>query len=174
MSYIPMHNRFAEGFVEPYSWGGMIDPLSSRVLPSRFGDEFDASALEREARAARDVAILGALRAGWAALRRGTASLAVALHPLRDRVEAWRERRNAAKELYGLDDRTLAELGLRRSEIPFVIARPVRERDQRPALPRRPVSPGNDNRPRGISPGKNNNRSRSGSDLDISPLYFVK
>src|SRR5205085_8631697 len=123
---------------------------------------FDAGALEREARAARDAAVRAALSAGWTALRRGAATLAGALHPLRDRVEAWRERRNAAKELYGLDDRALAELGLRRSEIPFVVARPVRERDQRPALQRRGASPGNDNRPR-----------RAG-ELDILPLHFVK
>jgi uncharacterized protein YjiS (DUF1127 family) len=162
MSYIPMHNRFAEGFVELYSWGGTIDPLSSRIQPSRFGSEFDAGTLEREAGAARNAAIRASLSAGWAALRRGAATLGRTLHPLRDRVEAWRERRNAAKELCGLDDRTLAELGLRRSDIPFVVARPVRERDQRPALQHRGASPGNDNRPRGDS------------ELDISPLYFVK
>jgi uncharacterized protein YjiS (DUF1127 family) len=174
MSYIPMHNRFVEGFVEPYSWGGTIDPLSSRIQPSRFGGEFDLGALEREARAARDAAIGEALRAGWTALRRGAASLAAALRPLRDRLEAWRERRNAARELCGLDDRTLAELGLRRSDIPFVVARPVRERDQRPALPRRPATAGNDNRPRRPASLDNHNRPRSDRDLDISSLYFVK
>jgi uncharacterized protein YjiS (DUF1127 family) len=162
MSYIPMHNRFAEGFVEPYSWGGTIDPLSSRVLPSRFGGEFDARTLERAARAARDAAIGAALRSSWTALRRGIARLADTLHPVRDRVEIWRERRNAAKELCGLDDRTLAELGLRRSDIPFVVARPVRERDQRRVAPMPSKTPDNDNRP------------RSEQGLDISPLYFVK
>jgi uncharacterized protein YjiS (DUF1127 family) len=162
MSYIPMHNRFAEGFVEPNSWGDSIDPLSSRVLPSRFGGEFDARTLERAARAARDAALDAALREGWTALLRGVARLAAALRPVRDRVETWRERRNAAKELCGLDDRSLAELGLRRSEIPFVVARPVRERDQRRGAPAPSKTAGNDNRP------------RSEQDLDIQPIYFVK
>jgi uncharacterized protein YjiS (DUF1127 family) len=160
MSYIPMHNRFAEGFVEPYSRGEAIDALSSRILPAP--PAVDSAELQRAARVTRNAAILAALSGGWTALRRGAATLARTLHPLRDRVEAWRERRNAAKELCGLDDRTLAELGLRRSDIPFVVARPVRERDQRPALQHRGASPGNDNRPRGDS------------ELDISPLYFVK
>ena len=84
------------------------------------------------------------------------------LHPLRARLEARRERRHAAKELCALDDRTLAELGLRRSEIPFVVARPVRQRDQRRLVPAPATSAGNDN------------QSRREQDLDISPLYFVK
>jgi uncharacterized protein YjiS (DUF1127 family) len=163
MSYIPlhnpMHNRFAEGFVEPHSWGDAIDGLSSRILPSRFGGEFDAAAVEREARAARDAAIGSALSDGWTALREAVVSV---LHPLRARLEARRERRHAAKELCALDDRTLAELGLRRAEIPFVVARPVRQRDQRRAA---------------LEPRKyagNDNQSRRDEDLDISPLYFVK
>jgi uncharacterized protein YjiS (DUF1127 family) len=162
MSHIPMHNRFAEGFVEPHSWGYTIDSLSSRILPNRFGSEFDAGTIEREARVARAAVIGAALGAGWTALRHAAATLGAALHPLRARLEARRERRHAAKELFALDDRTLAELGLRRSEISFVVARPVRERDQRRVAPERPRAAGNDNRP------------RSEDDLDISPLYFVK
>jgi uncharacterized protein YjiS (DUF1127 family) len=37
--------------------------------------------------------------------------------------EAWRERRAAVKELAALDDRTLRDLGLTRSEIEFVVGR---------------------------------------------------
>jgi len=163
MSYIPlrnpMHNRFAEGFVEPHSWGDSVDSLSSRILPSRFGDEFDAATIERAARAARDAAVGSALSNGWAALREAVISV---LHPLRARLEARRERRHAAKELCALDDRTLAELGLRRAEIPFVVARPVRQRDQRRAVAELRKPAGNDN------------QLRREDDLDISPLYFVK
>lgn len=160
MSYIPMHNRFVEGFVESHSWGDTIDSLSSRIIPARPGP--DSAAMERSARVARDEAIVAALSAGWRVLRRNVATLAGTLHPLRDRVEEWRERRNAAKELCALDDRTLAELGLRRPEIPFVVARPVRERDQRP-LPRH----------RGRTAG-NDNQSGHDDQPTISPLFFVK
>jgi len=38
-----------------------------------------------------------------------------------DRFHAWRERERAFAELSALDDRTLADLGLRRGDIPFVV-----------------------------------------------------
>jgi uncharacterized protein YjiS (DUF1127 family) len=136
MSFIPMHNRFVEGFVEPNSSGDTIDTLSSRILPGHPG--IDSETLRRDARAI--------LSAFWAALR-----------PLA-RFDAWRERRNAAKELCALDDRGLAELGLSRAEIPFVIVRPVAQRDQR--SPRR-AAPGNDNR--GVA-----------AERAILPIYIVK
>jgi uncharacterized protein YjiS (DUF1127 family) len=44
----------------------------------------------------------------------------------------WQRRRRAAEELYSLDERSLADLGITRSEIPYVLAR-APERDQRPA-----------------------------------------
>ncbi len=139
MSRTPMHNRFVEGFVESHSWGDTIDALSSP------------------------------LSTGWAALRRGAAALGGAFHPLRHRLAAWRERRNATSELCALDDRTLAELGLRRGEIPFVVARPATLRDERPtARPgRRPAAADNDNRPR---------ESQAGAERDspVLPIYFVK
>jgi uncharacterized protein YjiS (DUF1127 family) len=43
------------------------------------------------------------------------------LSALGDRFTAWRERERAFAELSALDDRTLADLGLRRSDIPFVV-----------------------------------------------------
>jgi uncharacterized protein YjiS (DUF1127 family) len=49
------------------------------------------------------------------------ATLLNALTALRDSWESWREREQAIAELSALDDRTLADLGLRRSEIPFVV-----------------------------------------------------
>jgi uncharacterized protein YjiS (DUF1127 family) len=84
------------------------------------------------------------------------------LHPMHDRIEAWRERRHAAKELCALDDRTLAELGLRRAEIPFVVARPVSQRDQRRVLPEPSAAAGNDNQP------------RHDQAPEILPIYLVK
>jgi len=151
MSFIPMHNRFAEGFIEPNSSGSVIDALSSRVLPGHPG--IDSGTLPRSARAARSAATRAALSTFWTALR------AVALDPSRARFDAWRERRNSAKELCGLDDRSLAELGLRRAEIPFVIARPVAQRDQRSG---RRASAGNDNQ-RGTE-----------HDAHVSQIYFVQ
>jgi len=44
----------------------------------------------------------------------------------------WQRRHRAAEELYALDERSLADLGITRSEIPYVLAR-VPERDPRPA-----------------------------------------
>ena len=38
-----------------------------------------------------------------------------------ERFNTWRERERAFSELNALDDRTLADLGLRRSDIPSVI-----------------------------------------------------
>jgi uncharacterized protein YjiS (DUF1127 family) len=135
MSFIPMHNRFVEGFVESNSSGDTIDTLSSRILPGRPG--VVAEDLERHARAERTAAIRAALKTLWAALR------PLVFDPPRARFDAWRERRNATRELCALDDRSLAELGLRRAEIPFVVARPVSQRDQRSGPGRRSAIAGN-------------------------------
>jgi uncharacterized protein YjiS (DUF1127 family) len=151
MSFIPMHNRFVEGFVESDSRGDTIDALSSRILPG--GPAIDAGTLQHSARAARAAAIRAALIAVWAALRR------VVVDPPRTRFDAWRERRHAAHELFALDDRSLAELGLTRPEIPFVVARPVAQRDQRPV---RRATAGNDDQP------------KEERDPPILPIYFVK
>ncbi len=43
------------------------------------------------------------------------------------RFNAWRERERAFAELNALDDRTLADLGLRRADIPFVVYCKARE-----------------------------------------------
>jgi uncharacterized protein YjiS (DUF1127 family) len=43
------------------------------------------------------------------------------LGDLGNRFLAWRERERAFAELSALDDRTLADLGLRRGDIPFVV-----------------------------------------------------
>jgi uncharacterized protein YjiS (DUF1127 family) len=46
------------------------------------------------------------------------------------RLRAWREREQAYGELMSLDDRSLADIGIRRADIPFVLAGEVtRERD---------------------------------------------
>ena len=37
-------------------------------------------------------------------------------------LRAWRERELAYQELMSLDDRTLADIGIRRADIPYVIA----------------------------------------------------
>jgi len=43
------------------------------------------------------------------------------------RFNTWRERERAFAELNALDDRTLADLGLRRADIPFVVYCKARE-----------------------------------------------
>jgi uncharacterized protein YjiS (DUF1127 family) len=48
-----------------------------------------------------------------------------------NRFLAWRERERAFAELSALDDRTLADLGLRRGDIPFVVY--CQAQDRRPA-----------------------------------------
>ena len=46
---------------------------------------------------------------------------------LTEYYEDWRQRERAYRELSALDDRSLADIGINRSEIPYVLAqRPVR------------------------------------------------
>jgi uncharacterized protein YjiS (DUF1127 family) len=40
-----------------------------------------------------------------------------------DAWAAWRQRQRAINELYALDDRALADIGINRAEIPFVLSR---------------------------------------------------
>src|SRR5712692_5340489 len=143
MSKTPMHNRFAEGFLEPASWGESIDALSSRLLPT-YPAAYDAAVLQRAARAARHAAIGAAFAALWRRSRRLLAA-AFRLRPLRARFNSWCERRSAAAELYALDDRSLAELGLRRAEIPFIVGLPAPERAPRRARFAVPPKPANHN-----------------------------
>ena len=120
----PMHNRFAEGFLASEPSGGTLDPLSSRIdLPRLAGPDFQELLLR--ARTARAAALGAALfRAGWFLA-------AVVSRPARSligRLAAWRRRERAAAELYAVDERTLADLGLRRADIPFILALGRRER----------------------------------------------
>jgi uncharacterized protein YjiS (DUF1127 family) len=119
MSYIPMHNRFAEGFLEPEPAGETLDSLSSRIERAGPPDPDFDEVLHR-ARAARSAA-LGALLA-----RGGRCLSAIVFGPVRSligSVMAARRRARAAAELYAVDDRTLADLGLRRTDIPFGFVR---------------------------------------------------
>ena len=50
-----------------------------------------------------------------------------------ERYNDWRERERAFAELSALDDRTLADLGLRRSDIPFVVYCQERSQTVRPS-----------------------------------------
>jgi len=80
----------------------------------------------REAHAMRALAIRGALRAVWRATARITwrfgrtaaTALAAALEGYWDR----HRRRLAAAQLHAMDDRMLQDIGLRRSEIDFVVS----------------------------------------------------
>ncbi|HXQ52225.1 MAG TPA: DUF1127 domain-containing protein [Stellaceae bacterium] len=54
------------------------------------------------------------------------------LKGLTERYENWRRWRRAYEELAALDDRSLADIGITRSEIPYVLSR-------RPATDARPA-----------------------------------
>jgi uncharacterized protein YjiS (DUF1127 family) len=59
------------------------------------------------------------------------------------RFTAWRERERAFAELSALDDHTLADLGLRRSDIPMVVYSKWQETHQRDAVPAQAPANGN-------------------------------
>jgi uncharacterized protein YjiS (DUF1127 family) len=42
---------------------------------------------------------------------------------LAERYDDWRQREQAYRELSALDDRSLADIGLSRAEIPYILAR---------------------------------------------------
>lgn len=144
MSRTPMHNRFVEGFVEPHSWGDTLDALSSTIRSTPLV-ALEAEEAHRRAGVARDAAIAAATAQAWRELR--ALGRAVNLvKPVLAWFRAWRARDRAASELFALDDRTLAELGLRRSDIPFVAAgaAPLPDRPRRAPLAGRRAANGND------------------------------
>jgi uncharacterized protein YjiS (DUF1127 family) len=120
-----MHNRFAEGFVEADSTNLMLDPLAARIL-DRGWYEADLETIRRRADEARGEAIAEAVAETGRVLRH------LFWSPLRAVAAAfveWRRRERAAAELAALDDHALADLGLRRGDIPFIIANGAPERD---------------------------------------------
>src|SRR5882724_5068152 len=108
MSRTPMHNRFAEGFVEFHSSGLALDELSSMVDDHNWLDR-DSEAVHRSAREARDAALATAVTGAAAALRWVARRVFGAAAGA---VREWRRRERAASELAALDDHALADLGL--------------------------------------------------------------
>ena len=47
------------------------------------------------------------------------------LHPVTAAYADWRQRQRAYAELAALDDRSLADIGLTRSDIPYVLSHPA-------------------------------------------------
>jgi uncharacterized protein YjiS (DUF1127 family) len=45
-----------------------------------------------------------------------------ALHSVGERFDEWRKHQQAYRELAALDDRALADIGITRSEIPFILS----------------------------------------------------
>jgi uncharacterized protein YjiS (DUF1127 family) len=45
-----------------------------------------------------------------------------ALHNVGERIDEWRKYQQAYRELAALDDRALADIGVTRSEIPFILS----------------------------------------------------
>jgi len=54
-------------------------------------------------------------------------------HELAGALAGWRRRQRAYAELYALDDRSLADIGITRSEIPYVLSRAGASRDSHSA-----------------------------------------
>jgi uncharacterized protein YjiS (DUF1127 family) len=54
-------------------------------------------------------------------------------HELAASLAGWRRRQRAYAELYALDDRSLADIGITRSEIPYVLSRAAETRHPRDA-----------------------------------------
>lgn len=52
------------------------------------------------------------------------------LHQLAASVAEWRQRQQAYAELASLDDRSLADIGITRSEIPYVLSHAAEQRDE--------------------------------------------
>ena len=52
-------------------------------------------------------------------------------HDLAASLAGWRRRRRAYAELYALDDRSLADIGITRSEIPYLLSRGPATRNPR-------------------------------------------
>jgi uncharacterized protein YjiS (DUF1127 family) len=112
-----MHNRFAEGFLESEPSDGTLNPLSSCIQSARLAALASDEVLRR-ARLARDAAL------GLALTRTGRFLALVLVAAVRKPIEhfaAWRRRELAAVQLYAVDERTLADLGLRRADIPFMV-----------------------------------------------------
>ena len=63
-----------------------------------------------------------------------------------ERFNAWRERERAFAELNALDDRTLADLGLRRSDIPYVVYCKAQQRGTPAETAMQVAGPANSNR----------------------------
>ena len=72
-------------------------------------------------------------------------TLARFLGSIADRYTAWRERERAFAELSALDDRTLADLGLRRGDIPYVVYCKAQQRGATLSSAPQVASPANGN-----------------------------
>jgi uncharacterized protein YjiS (DUF1127 family) len=53
------------------------------------------------------------------------------VHTLAAALAGWRQRQRAYAELYALDDRSLADIGITRSEIPYVLSQAAAARNPR-------------------------------------------
>jgi uncharacterized protein YjiS (DUF1127 family) len=105
MSHMPMHTRFSEGFIESESSGETLDPVSSRILPARSANPDSGAVVTVLVRAGRFFATV----------------FSAPCRSLIDRFVGWRRRERAAAELYAVDSRTLADIGVRRADIPFIL-----------------------------------------------------
>ncbi len=112
----------------------MNDAEPSGATPKKRPAEAEFRALLLRARTARAAALGAALvRVGRCAGRCLAAAIPAPARSLIGRFAAWRRRERAAAALYAVDERTLADLGLCRVDIPFILAQGGRDRPATPA-----------------------------------------
>jgi uncharacterized protein YjiS (DUF1127 family) len=105
------------------------DAEPAGAAPERRPAEAEFRELLRRARTARAAALGAALiRVARCVGRCLAAAIPAPARSLIGRFAAWRRRERAAAALYAVDDRTLADLGLCRAGIAFILAQGGRDR----------------------------------------------
>ena len=105
--------------------GAHMPVQSERLTPGRASSEdwarVDSTALMAEGRRLQAQAMAEALATGWRGFRWGVHGLADAVRALRERLARRFARKRAVHLLSGLDDRLLADIGLRRGDIELAV-----------------------------------------------------
>ena len=105
--------------------GAHMPVQSERLTPGRASGEdwarVDSTALMAEGRRLQAQAMAEALATGWRGFRWCVHGLADAVRALRERLARRFARKRAVHLLSGLDDRLLADIGLRRGDIELAV-----------------------------------------------------
>ena len=105
--------------------GAYMPVQSERLAPDRSAGEdwarIDPTVFVAEGRRLHARAMAEALGAGWRGFRWGIHGLTAAARELRERLARRSARHRAVHQLAGLDDRLLADIGLRRGDIELAV-----------------------------------------------------